>query len=70
MNEAQKKIADAQREPLLKIQDLCAYFQVSRRTVYNWIARGRLTPTMKTPGGHPRFSREEIRLLEERGYGA
>jgi excisionase family DNA binding protein len=32
---------------------------VSRRTLYNWIAKGKIT-TMRTPGGSQRFQRSDL----------
>jgi len=31
-------------KPLYKMQEICAFFEVSRRTVYDWIKAGRLHP--------------------------
>lgn len=46
--------------------DVARLFGVSRRTVVRWATSGKL-PHMVTPGGHHRFSREDVvRLMEGR----
>ncbi|HEX8333917.1 MAG TPA: helix-turn-helix domain-containing protein [Segetibacter sp.] len=31
-------------KPLLKISEVCSYFQISRPTIYDWIKHGKLKP--------------------------
>lgn len=52
---------------LYTLKDVAAKFQVTERTVHNWIANGKITPFR--PGGRSlRFTEEEInRLMEEGG---
>lgn len=43
----------------LSIKQACAYAGVSRRTIYNWMAAGKLT-RLETPGGSARFWPHEL----------
>ena len=51
------------REPsdddLLTLSQACAYAQVTRRTLYNWIEKGKLI-RYDTAGGGPRVRRGEL----------
>jgi excisionase family DNA binding protein len=53
---------------LLTIYQVAARLQVSRRTVYHWIQKGRLQVT-RTPGGAPRIAEEALTLVRA-GAGA
>lgn len=43
----------------LSINQACIYAGVSRRTIYNWMAAGKLT-RLETPGGSARFWPHEL----------
>lgn len=43
----------------LTIEEVCRFLRVSRRTVYNWIAQGKLRPK-RTPGGSCRIDRNTL----------
>lgn len=51
------------REPsdddLLTLTQACAYAQVSRRTLYNWMQKGRVT-RYETASGSPRVRRGDL----------
>lgn len=43
----------------LTMAQACAYAHVSRRTIYNWLAAGKIT-RLETPSGMPRFYEHEL----------
>lgn len=49
---------------LIRTAEVAALFNVTDRTVHNWVAAGRI-PSMRTVGGHLRFRRDEIVALLE-----
>ena len=51
--------------PLLTIPQACAYAAVSRGTIYNWIAQGKLT-VWRTASGMIRLDRTELIRRESR----
>jgi excisionase family DNA binding protein len=51
---------------LYTASDLAALFQVDLKTIHNWVDRGRLDG-FRTPGRHPRFTRENIEAFVTRG---
>jgi len=53
---------DGNNERLLTPADVAALFRVDPKTVSRWVLAGRLT-AIKTPGGHNRFRRSEVRAL-------
>lgn len=53
-----------QSEPLLTRAEVAAMFGVDAQTVTRWARKGRLS-TVRTPGGHRRFSEREVRELLE-----
>lgn len=50
--------ADDPRD-FLTLPQACAYAQVSRRTLYNWMAAGKLT-RYETPSGAARVRKSEL----------
>ncbi|RNL77868.1 helix-turn-helix domain-containing protein, partial [Halostreptopolyspora alba] len=44
------------------VKEVAALFHVSTETVLTWVRTGKI-PTVRTPGGHPRFHPERIRAL-------
>jgi excisionase family DNA binding protein len=47
------------------IKEACALLGVSRRTIYNWLAKGRLE-TIRTPGGSVRIFVDSLMRATER----
>jgi excisionase family DNA binding protein len=47
-------------EPLLSSGDVAKRLGVSRRTISEWVRRGRLAPTWTTLGGRHRFRWSEV----------
>jgi len=45
-------------QPLLKIDELRKYYNVSRDTIYRWIKDG--CPYVRLPSGHKRFDLAEV----------
>lgn len=43
----------------LNMNQACVYANVSRRTIYNWLAAGKIT-RLETPTGMPRFYEHEL----------
>ena len=43
----------------LTMPQACAFANVSRRTIYNWLAAGKIT-RLETPSGMPRFYEHEL----------
>lgn len=52
--------------PMMKPHEVAELFLVDPKTVTRWAAAGRIT-CIRTPGGHRRFDREEIRRLLLKG---
>ncbi len=50
------------RDRLLTPSEVAALFRVAPKTVTRWAAAGRLS-SIRTPGGHRRFSEPEVRAL-------
>lgn len=50
---------NAEPEPLLSMDDLCKWLQVSPQTVYKWRALGSGPPAMRL-GKHLRWRRREV----------
>ena len=57
--EAERAARPKSPDDELTVREVAALKKVSTRTVYAWVAEGRLTPR-RTPGGHLRFSRLEV----------
>lgn len=61
-------MSDSNQEPklpqLLSLEQVRKHFGVSRRTVYLWVEKGKLTPG-RTPGGCLRFTIESIAKFSE-----
>lgn len=54
-----------QELPLFTTRQLADMFSVDDSTVRRWVATGKATPTVTTPGGHMRFDQAEVdRLLK------
>ena len=53
---------DGNNERLLTPGEVAALFRVDPKTVTRWAASGRIT-SIRTPGGHRRFSESEVRAL-------
>ena len=53
---------DASRERLLTVGEVAALFRVDPKTVTRWAASGRIK-SVRTPGGHRRFRKSEVRAL-------
>jgi excisionase family DNA binding protein len=51
---------------LLTTSQVAKRFRVDTSAVRRWVAKGRLTPTITTPGGHYRFAEVDIDALVER----
>jgi len=49
-------------EKLYSIQEVADYFKVSKQTVHNWKARGKIKTTA-TPGGELRVTETEVRRI-------
>jgi excisionase family DNA binding protein len=49
-------------EPLLSSGDVAKRLGVSRRTVSEWVRRGRLVPTWTTLGGRHRFRWSDVQV--------
>jgi excisionase family DNA binding protein len=49
-------------EPLLTPQEVATMFRVDPKTVTRWAKAGKLT-SVRTPGGHRRFSEAQVRAL-------
>lgn len=45
---------------LLTTSEVAARFRVDTSAVRHWVAKGKLKPTIKTPGGHYRFRAEDV----------
>ncbi|MEV6297836.1 BldC family transcriptional regulator [Actinoplanes sp. NPDC051861] len=52
----------AELGPFLKGSEVAAIFGVDRKTVGNWARAGKLS-SVRTPGGHRRYSEPEVRAL-------
>jgi excisionase family DNA binding protein len=53
----------------MRSHEVAALFNVTERTVINWVALGKL-PARRTIGGHLRFRGEDVRGLLDRRPGA
>ena len=53
---------DVDEQDLLRPAEVAAVFGVSTKTVTRWGRTGRLR-VLRTPGGHMRFSAEDVHLL-------
>ena len=51
-------------EGFTSIKELCVYHGVCTATVYNWIDRGDLPPTVKI-GGSVRFKNSDLKAMEQ-----
>lgn len=51
---------------LLTTTEVAERFRVDTSVVRRWVANGKLKPTIKTPGGHYRFSED---CLDEFTFG-
>lgn len=49
---------------LLTTTEVAKRFRVDTSVVRRWVSDGKLKPTIKTPGGHYRFSEEYIASFE------
>jgi excisionase family DNA binding protein len=49
-------------DDLLRPREVAALFGVRTATIARWAREGKLTP-LRTPGGHRRYSRADIRRL-------
>lgn len=54
---------------LLTPAEVAELFRVDPKTVTRWARAGRIS-AIRTPGGHRRYSAEEIRALRDGGEGA
>lgn len=45
---------------LLTTTEVAERFRVDTATVRRWVIAGRLTPAIRTPGGHMRFNQSDI----------
>lgn len=50
-------------EGFTSIKELCKYHGVCTATIYNWLERGDLPPTVKI-GGSVRFKNSELKAME------
>lgn len=50
-------------EGFTSIKELCVYHGVCTATIYNWLERGDLPPTVKI-GGSVRFKNSELKAME------
>jgi len=56
---------DVTKVDLMTPEEVAQLFRVDAKTVTRWATRGRVR-SIRTPGGHRRFRREEVaRLLHE-----
>lgn len=55
----QAPLAVVATQEYFSVTDVCRLLNVSRRTVYNWIAKGKLA-RLDTPGGSPRFAKADL----------
>ncbi|GAA5130956.1 hypothetical protein GCM10023320_53540 [Pseudonocardia adelaidensis] len=56
-------------EPLISSGDVARRLGVTTRAVGRWVARGMLTPAVRTPGGRSRFRWSEVQAqLRERQH--
>lgn len=53
---------------LLRIEEVAAYYAVSRQAVYRWIEQGKIDVT-QTPGGTIRILRASVLRLDGRRNG-
>ncbi|CAN5250457.1 hypothetical protein BH18ACT4_BH18ACT4_07050 [soil metagenome] len=60
-------VAEGLGDRLLRTREVALLFQVSERAVTDWARKGRIV-SVRTPGGHRRYSAATVRaLLEETG---
>ena len=52
-------VPDLASKPTYRVSEVAAYYDVTERTVYLWIAHGHLA-TEATPGGQTRVTRESL----------
>ena len=55
-------------EELLVPAEVAALFRVDPKTVTRWAKAGRI-PSLKTPGGHHRFRKDDVEELRQAGLG-
>ena len=51
-------------DDLYRPHEVAAMFGVTTTTIARWARIGRLTPSVRTPGGHRRFRRSDLPGLE------
>jgi excisionase family DNA binding protein len=56
------KMTSLPQKPLLRVDEVAIYFDVTPRTVYLWITNGKLE-RVETPGGSIRIPRERVIAL-------
>lgn len=49
----------------LTTQDVAAQCEVTVRTVERWRESGYFTPALRTPGGHSRYTKEQVACLKQ-----
>lgn len=59
-------MSSATPEPLMTRQEAARYLRVSITTLNTYVRNGVL-PVRRLPGGHPRYSRQDIDLAMEHG---
>lgn len=61
--EGQDRMSGLPNKALLRVDEVAAYFRVSRRTVYSWIDKGDLVAERLRSNGSFRIRRESVGVL-------
>ncbi len=54
------------QKPFMQTEDVANDLDVTVRTVERWRESGYFVPDKKTPGGHSRYSREQVACLKQK----